>query len=193
TRFVPDPFATTPGARMFRTGDLAKRAPSGELVFIGRADAQVKIRGVRIELGEIEHVLRAHPDVADAAVVAHTGADDRRRLVAYVVGRDGQPALGLRMYLEARLPAAAIPSQFVALDALPSTTSGKIDRTTLASRVPPIERAPSVQRAPRNEIEVVVARLWREVLGADDVGVDEKFFEAGGDSVKLMVLHNLLE
>ncbi|MES1240588.1 MAG: amino acid adenylation domain-containing protein, partial [Acidobacteriota bacterium] len=169
-RFLPCPFGT---GRMYRTGDLARWLPDGNLDFLGRLDHQVKVRGFRIELGEIEAVLAGHPEVREAVVTAPgEGAD--RRLVAYVVPETA----GLRPWLAARLPAHMVPSDVVALDALPRTPNGKIDRKAL-----PAPQRQGGSEAPRNATEEAVAGVWRELLGAAEVGVHDDFFGLGGHSL----------
>ncbi|HMG22341.1 MAG TPA: amino acid adenylation domain-containing protein, partial [Kofleriaceae bacterium] len=178
-RFVPDPLGP-PGARMYRTGDRAKYLASGDLVFLGRADDQVKLRGYRVEPGEIEAALGSHPAVSEAAVVARTDAGDTR-LVAYVAWRDGSGAsvAELKDHLRARLPEYMVPAVIVALPALPLTPSGKLDRRALPR--PDVERA--VRVAPRTAMEEVVASVWAPVLGVASLGATENFFELGGHSL----------
>jgi len=187
--FVPDPFATARGgARLYRTGDLARRLADGEVEFLGRFDHQVKVRGFRIELGEIEAALAEHPGLDRSAVLARpleSGADaGHRRLVAFVAARDGHEltADGLRRYLARRLPEHMVPSRFVTLDEMPLLPNGKLDRRSLARReLPRLER--TVSRPPSTAEETALARVWAEVLGFDEVGVDENFFQLGGDSI----------
>ncbi|HEX3759507.1 MAG TPA: amino acid adenylation domain-containing protein [Kofleriaceae bacterium] len=178
-RFVPDPFGS-PGQRMYRTGDRAKYLASGDLVFLGRADDQVKVRGYRVEPGEIEAALGSHPAVSEAAVVARTEAGDTR-LVAYIAWRDGLGAsvAELKSHLRARLPEYMVPAVVVTLPALPLTPSGKLDRRALPK--PEVERALHV--APRTAMEEVVANVWAPVLGVANLGTAENFFEAGGHSL----------
>ncbi|MDG6106888.1 non-ribosomal peptide synthetase [Dactylosporangium aurantiacum] len=182
--FVPDPFGA-PGTRMYRTGDLVRRDTAGDLEFIGRADSQVKVRGVRVELGEVEAALRTLPEVADAAVLTRsTGAGGDRQLVAYLAADPAvaaDPAALLRR-LSGLLPPAMLPARFVTLPALPQLTSGKTDRQALAAL--PLEAPPrTAGRAPRTAAEHEILRLWRDLFGRDDIGVDDDFFALGGHSL----------
>ncbi|MEE1739792.1 amino acid adenylation domain-containing protein [Streptomyces sp. BE147] len=176
-RFVADPFA--PGERMYRTGDLAYRTSQGELVFAGRADDQVKVRGFRIEPGEIESVLSDHPRVSQAAVTVR--AD---RLLAYVSPSDIDPR-AVRERLASRLPQHMVPAAVIVLDALPVTANGKIDRGALPD---PDFAAATAGREPVTEAERLLCDLFAEVLGLDRVGADDSFFELGGDSILSMQL-----
>ncbi|MEU4445217.1 non-ribosomal peptide synthase/polyketide synthase [Actinosynnema sp. NPDC050801] len=181
-RFVADPFTAASGApagsRMYRTGDRVRRRADGGLEYLGRTDDQVKIRGFRIEPGEVEAALVRHPLVTEAVVVARRD-DDHDRLVAYVTPSGPSPA-ELRSWLTDRLPDYMVPSAFVALDVLPTTVNGKVDRRALPA---PEARPRSVHRAPRTPAEEQVCRIWAEVLGVPRVGVDDNFFELGGDSI----------
>ncbi|MFL5542842.1 MAG: non-ribosomal peptide synthetase [Longimicrobiaceae bacterium] len=190
-RFVPDPFSPVPGARMYRTGDLARYGADGTIEFIGRVDFQVKVHGVRIEPGEIEAALREHPAVREAVVVAHGAGRSPARLAAYVVPAAGAaPNAGeLRAFLLERLPAPMVPGVFVALDALPRTSTGKLDRQALPEPGAGRPALGHAYQAPRDEVETALAAIWREVLGVETVGVRDDFFELGGDSfvaVRLM-------
>jgi aryl carrier-like protein len=190
-RFVPDLFGgeRAGGGRLYRTGDLARRLPGGELEFLGRIDHQVKVRGFRIELGEIEATLSRLPGVARSAVLAREGGGGESRLVAFLVVEPGaEPSVGeLRVGLQQRLPEYMVPALFVTLEALPLTSSGKVDRRALAQL--PVETAQDLAKereyqAPRSEIEAFLARLWAAVLGRERVGVEDNFFELGGDSIQ---------
>ncbi|HET9225029.1 MAG TPA: condensation domain-containing protein, partial [Thermoanaerobaculia bacterium] len=175
-RFLPDPFSRQPGARMYKTGDLVRLRPDGELDFLGRIDHQVKIRGFRIELGEVEAALLAVPGVKSCVAVA-IGA----RLVAYVAPDDVQVS-ELRRSLAARLPSHMVPSAFVLLRALPLTPNGKVDRKALPA---PGRVRPEVGQyaAPREEVEARLAEIWAEALGLEAVGIEDDFFELGGHSL----------
>ncbi|HKH45326.1 MAG TPA: amino acid adenylation domain-containing protein, partial [Thermoanaerobaculia bacterium] len=184
-RFVPDPFAGRsgsggPGARLFRTGDLARWRPDGSLELQGRIDRQLKIRGLRIEPGEVEAVLASHPAVAECVV----GADPAgARLVAWVVPRAGSALLAaeLRRYLEERLPVSLVPAAFVILGAMPRLPNGKVSHAALPPPEAPVPRASAA--APRSQAEEVLAWLWCEVLEQPEIGVHDDFFERGGHSL----------
>lgn len=185
-RFLPDPFATEPGARLYRTGDLASRLPDGRLRYEGRADHQVKIRGYRIEPGEVEHALAAHPAVDRVVVGARPGPNGLARLVAWWVpardAADGIDATALSSWLEPRLPVWMRPSAYVRIDVLPLTAHGKID----LARLP----APAAQQPARSggaetltETEAALAAIWRSLLDAGEVRREDDFFSLGGDSI----------
>ncbi|HEU0054030.1 MAG TPA: amino acid adenylation domain-containing protein, partial [Longimicrobium sp.] len=180
-RFVPDAYSTTPGGRLYRTGDLARRLPNGEVVFVGRVDDQVKVRGFRVEPGEVEAAVATHPSVAQAVVLAK-GDGGERRLVAYVVPRAGEevsPA-ALRAHASAHLPDYMVPAQWVVMDALPLTPSGKVARRAL----PDPEPATGAEyAAPETETERRLAEIWEALLGAPRVGLDDSFFLLGGHSL----------
>ncbi|HEX2208939.1 MAG TPA: amino acid adenylation domain-containing protein, partial [Longimicrobium sp.] len=182
-RFVPDPFAPEPGARMYRTGDRARWRNDGALEYHGRTDLQVKVRGFRIEPGEIEAALRQHPNVS-GAVVAAMGEGAGARLVAYLAPRAGSsvPASAeLRERLSRSMPEYMIPAAFVALDALPLTPSGKVDRRALPA--PDFAGDVDAYVAPRTPSEEIVAGIWAELLGMDRVGARDGFFALGGHSL----------
>ncbi|QDQ16154.1 amino acid adenylation domain-containing protein [Streptomyces spectabilis] len=183
-RFVACPFV--PGGRMYRTGDLVRWTADGTLVFVGRADAQVKIRGFRVELGEVESALAAHPAVAQAVVTALEAGPGERRLIGYVVS-NGQAlaADSVREYVAKVLPEYMVPAAVLALDVLPVTRNGKVDRGALPA---PDFAGRVTQREPRTEAEEVMCGLFAEVLGLERVGVEDSFFELGGDSIMSMQL-----
>jgi amino acid adenylation domain-containing protein len=195
-RFLPDPFSTVPGGRLFRTGDRARVRGDGALELSGRLDRQVKVRGVRVEPGEVEARLREQPGVREAAVVAPSDAHGHRRLVAFLVPR-GDRSLDLRDLSESlagSLPQAMLPARYEVLEALPRTASGKVDRQALSSRPEEASRrAAGEGTAPRSRREEAVARAWCKVLGLEAVEVDDHFFEVGGDSLSLIRLSRELE
>jgi amino acid adenylation domain-containing protein/non-ribosomal peptide synthase protein (TIGR01720 family) len=197
-RFIPDPWSGQPGARLYRTGDLARRRPDGRLVFLGRIDDQVKVRGFRVELGEIEVALTAHPEVDLAVVLAPTDGRGERRLVAYVsAGPTGTATVAeLRGFLAERLPPYMVPVEIHRLSALPVTTGGKVDRGALArlgDSLRDASREMAGQVLPRDPAERFVAAIWEEVLGRPAIGADESFFELGGSSIQAAILTNLLQ
>jgi amino acid adenylation domain-containing protein/non-ribosomal peptide synthase protein (TIGR01720 family) len=185
-RFIRDPFDATPGARLYRTGDVARYLPSGDIEYLGRADFQVKVRGFRIELGEIEADLLGHPVVREAVVLARDEGAGDRRLVAYLVCAAGPKptAAELRAFLKEKLPDYMVPAAFVFLDALPLTSSGKIDRKALpAPEEGERAAAGATFAAPTSPVEAELARIWASVLRLEKVGVHDDFFEVGGDSI----------
>jgi len=183
-RFVPNPFNEIPGERLYRTGDLARYRADGVIEYLGRIDHQVKIRGFRIELGEIETQLLTHPSVKDAVVLARDALNGGKHLVAYIVGtKTTMPEIEiLRQYLQGVLPDYMVPSAFVALQTLPLTANGKLDRNALPD---PDFGAQAAKHyvAPRNETEAQLAAIWAEVLELARVGIHDNFFELGGHSL----------
>ncbi|MET0592282.1 MAG: amino acid adenylation domain-containing protein [Polyangiaceae bacterium] len=180
-RFVPDPFSVAPGARLYRTGDRAMKREDGEIDYLGRLDHQVKVRGLRIELGEIETQLRAHSSIEDAVVVARDDGAGAH-LVAYVVSREKPPSADLAESLTAHaksaLPEYMVPAVFVAIDELPRLSSGKVDRKSL-----PALRTSSSGEPLRTNTERALAAIWNELLGVDDIGARDHFFQLGGHSL----------
>jgi acyl carrier protein len=183
-RFVPDPFSAEGGARLYRTGDRARWRADGTLEFLGRVDAQVKVRGFRIEPGEIEAALRGHENVTDCVVVARGDGQGSQQLVAYVAG--GVEADELREHLRQSLPEYMVPAAFVVLEALPLTPNGKLDRKALPA--PEYASAQKPYVAPRTAAEEALAEIWAEVLRLERVGVHDSFFDLGGHSLLIMRL-----
>jgi acyl carrier protein len=183
-------FVAYKGARAYRTGDRVRRSSDGTLEFLGRADDQVKVRGYRVELGEVAQALRAHPGVAESAVVLRDGAGEPA-LVAYAVPKQGGYAVShsdrptaakLREWLAAQLPEYMVPAAVVLLERLPLTANGKLDRAALPAPDADATAGPS-RVAPRTETEATIARIWRDVLKKDEIGVTERFLDLGGHSL----------
>ncbi|WP_437482994.1 amino acid adenylation domain-containing protein [Sorangium sp. So ce1014] len=188
-RFVPHPFGV--GARLYRTGDRARYRPDGAIEFMGRRDHQVKIRGYRVEIGEIEARVREHPAVGQAVVVAREDGAGGRAIVAYVVPREGAlDEAALRGFLRDRLPEYMHPSDFVLLHALPLTANGKVDRKALPS---PAARRRREYVAPRTPVEEALARIWADVLGRPQIGVEDSFFDLGGHSLMAIPLMHRIQ
>ncbi len=181
-KFIPNPFTQEAGARLYKTGDLARYQRDGCIEFLGRIDDQVKIRGFRIELGEIEAVLRQHPDVEQAVVVAREDVPGDKRLVAYsVLSRVATPDINsIRSFLQRKLPESMLPL-IVTLKTLPLNPNGKVDRWQLPApdQVQPLANFV----APRTNVEQVIAEIWAEVLSLERVGIHDNFFELGGHSL----------
>ncbi|MBU8895093.1 non-ribosomal peptide synthetase [Corallococcus sp. H22C18031201] len=192
-RFIPDPHAATAGARMYRTGDVARWLPDGEIEYLGRADFQVKIRGLRIELGEIESSLEKHPTVRQAVVLAREDKPGQKRLVAYVVAREAEvDTVALRAWLRERLPEYMVPSNVVVLERMPLSPNGKADRKALPA--PEMGKADPSRpfEAPRTDVEQKIAQAWKDLLHVEQVGLDDAFFELGGNSLLALQLHRRL-
>ncbi|WP_278973153.1 non-ribosomal peptide synthetase, partial [Planktothrix agardhii] len=189
-KFIPDPFSNYSDSRLYKTGDLARYLPDGNIEYLGRIDNQVKIRGFRIELGEIETVLSQHSAVKTAIVIAREDETEQKRLVAYVVPQaegisnpQEQSLLAvteLRQFLKAQLPEYMVPSAFVILESLPLTSNGKVDRRALPA---PDFQSEEQYVAPRNPIEEILASIWVKVLKVEQVGIHDNFFELGGHSL----------
>jgi thioesterase domain-containing protein/acyl carrier protein len=194
-KFIPDPFSKQPGARLYKTGDVARFLPDGTLEFLGRADHQVKISGYRIEPGEIESVLRQHASIREALVVAREDDGGAKRLLVYYVSRDEQEpeTSELREFLRRQLPEYMVPSAFVRLKEIPLNSNGKIDYQSLPG---PDEAASTVKApyiAPRDQVEQQLVEIWQRVLGADRIGVHDNFFHLGGHSLLAVRLVALIQ
>jgi len=179
-RFVPHPEPRESGERLYRTGDLARWRDDGELEFLGRVDAQIKVRGFRIEPGEVEAALADHADVAQAVVVAKGDGADDKRLVAYLASPEPPASEDLRTFLADRLPRYMVPDLFVFLPFLPLTANGKVDRRALPD---PEGGGETAYVAPRTPVETLVADLWQGLLDVERVGAEDDFFELGGHSL----------
>ncbi|MEH1855163.1 MAG: amino acid adenylation domain-containing protein [Nostoc sp.] len=189
-KFIPNPFSDRLGSRLYKTGDRVRYRSDGQIEFNGRIDNQVKIRGFRIELEEIEALINEHPYVREATVISRKDVSDSQQLVAYVVANtplqqmsNTQVVSLLRQYLEEKLPNYMLPAAFVLLEALPLTPNGKIDRKALPE---PDRIRPELEEtyiAPQTTVEKQLAVIWAQVLGLEKVGINDKFFELGGDSI----------
>jgi amino acid adenylation domain-containing protein len=194
-KFIPHPFSNEPGARLYKTGDLARYLPDGNLEYLGRLDYQVKIRGVRIELGEIETGLEQHLAVRQVVVLAQEAASGDTRLVAYIVPtQEPAPTTSeLHRFLTAKLPVYMVPAAFVFLDTLPLTPSGKVDRNALPQ---PEGSRPQLDRefvAPHDAVERQLTHIWEDLLGVKPIGVQDDFFELGGHSLLAVQLFARIE
>ncbi len=182
-KFIPNPLSTDTHSRLYKTGDLARYLPDGNIEFLGRIDNQVKVRGFRIELGEVEAVLSQHGDVEGCCVIAREDTDGDKRLVAYVVAhQDCTPTISeLRHFLKAKLPEYMVPNAFAILEFLPLTPSGKVDRSALPTFSHTSDSDKFV--APRNQLELQLVQIWSRILKVDKVGVRDNFFDLGGHSL----------
>jgi amino acid adenylation domain-containing protein len=187
-RFIPDPLGGEPGSRLYRTGDLTRWAPAGHLEYLGRLDHQVKVRGFRIELGEVEAALGQQPGVRDAVVLLREDTPGDRRLVAFVTPEEGVSLTAgeLREDLRRRLPDYMVPTAFAVLAALPLTPNGKLDRAAL--RAPAATLSADGSAAPRDLLEMRLARLWESALGVERIGIHDDFFALGGHSLLAVML-----
>jgi surfactin family lipopeptide synthetase C len=184
-KFTPNPFGSTAGARLYKSGDLVRHLPVGNIEYLGRIDDQVKISGFRIEPGEVEVALRLHSCVRDAVVVAREDDPGTKRLVAYIVADDRRPLAGsdLREFLKQKLPQYMVPSRFVMLAALPLTPNGKVDKRALPAPDQECLDLGTTFVSPRMPLEETIARIWSEVLHIERVGIYDNFFELGGHSL----------
>jgi amino acid adenylation domain-containing protein len=200
-RFLPDPFADRPGARMYDTGDLARRLPDGAIEFLGRADNQVKLRGFRIELGEVEATLDAHPGVAQSAVLLSESGDDPSLIAFWVPAHPAAPPADadLRAHLGRSLPAYMVPARFLVLDELPLGPSGKVDRSALSAGMAAQPKTgassdrPAGARSDGGSLEDYLAGVWAEVLETDEVDREVGFFDLGGTSLQAARLTNRVQ
>jgi amino acid adenylation domain-containing protein len=193
-KFIAHPFSERPGERLYKTGDLARYLPDGNIEYLCRMDYQVKIRGFRVELGEIEAALRSHPTVREAVVITMAEASGENRLVAYLVANAEtvSSVSELRSFLRKKLPDYMVPSAFVFLDVFPLTPSGKVDRQALP---PPDSVRPSLEAeyvAPQTDAERMIANTWQEVLRLEKVGMHDNFFDLGGHSLLMVQVHSKL-
>jgi acyl-coenzyme A synthetase/AMP-(fatty) acid ligase/acyl carrier protein len=193
-RFIPDPFSPESGARLYRTGDVARYRAGGEIEYLGRDDHQVKIRGYRIELGEIKALLEQHEQVREAAVLVREERPGDKRLVGYVVGTDGVEveAGQLRSYLRQHLPEYMVPGVIVSLKEMPLTPNGKMDRQALPA-TDFSQREMQEYVAPRTELERQIGAIWHEALGITHFDVHDNFFDLGGHSLLMAQVHNKLQ
>ena len=184
-RFIADRFSDRPGARLYRTGDLGRWGADGRLYHLGRLDHQVKIRGFRIELGEIEARLVEHPGVREAVVIAREAPSSDLRLVAYIVYRDGEEltASEVRRQLRRQLPDFMVPSVVLALNSMPLTPNGKIDRNALPDPFKSARSAASQHEPPAPGLEQKIAEIWRSILAVETISVEDNFFDLGGHSL----------
>ncbi len=194
-RFVPDPFSATPHARMYRTGDFARLLPEGNVEFLGRVDQQVKLRGYRIELEEIEVVLSTHPAVREAIVVAREIAADDVRLIAYVIGDAALATMTdeLRRYLREKLPEYMVPAWFAVLNAFPLTANQKVDRKALPLPQQHLIGSQEKSIAPSTRLEQTIAQVWCDALKIPTVGIHDNFFDLGGHSLLIALVHRQLQ
>ncbi len=185
-KFIEDPFSKGADKRLYKTGDLARYLPDGNIQFLGRIDHQVKIRGFRIELGEIEYSLETYSAIKQAVVIVREDEPGMKHLVAYCVLNAGQQLnmAEIRKYLQEKIPDYMVPAAFVELGEMPLTPNGKADRSALPA---PERHRPELDKAyvaPRDDLEIFIAELWRELLNLDQIGIHDRFFELGGDSIQ---------
>ncbi|BAZ37902.1 amino acid adenylation domain-containing protein [Calothrix sp. NIES-4101] len=187
-RFIAHPYSNLPGTKLYKTGDLARYLPNGDIEYLGRMDYQVKIRGFRIEIGEIKILLAKHPEIQESVIAIKEDDLGEKRLVAYVVSKQyeliiNELATKLRKFLQQKLPDYMIPSAFVLLETLPLTPNGKIDRRALPTPDWSKRNLEQNYVSPRTPVEEIIANTWTQVLGIKQVGVNDNFFELGGHSL----------
>lgn len=194
-KFIPHPLSDVPGTRLYKTGDVARYLPDGNIEVLGRVDHQVKIRGLRIELEEVEAVLLQHPAVREAVVTVREDEQEHRRLVSYLtVDGSGTPEISeLREFVRKQLPGAAVPAEFVLLDELPRLPNGKIDRHSLPAPGKGPLGADEASLAEWSHLELTLATIWQETLGIQSVGLHDGFMDIGGDSVSIIRVFNRLQ
>jgi len=186
-KFIPDPFSKAPGAKLYKTGDLARFLPDGSIEYIGRIDFQVKIRGLRVELGEIENRISEYPGIAQNVVIVFEDTPGNQLLVSYYTENPllEIDTVKLRKFLQNILPDYMVPQHFIKLDSIPLSSNGKIDRKALPS--PSFERKTNaIYIEPRSKEEIIIADVWKELLMLDKVGIDDSFFDLGGHSLLLI-------
>src|ERR1051325_4361303 len=195
-RFVPDESSQRGGERMYRSGDEGRRRVGGEMEYVGRKDGQVKVRGYRIELGEIEAVVKEYEGIREAVVVAVEGEGGEKRLVCYVRDREGEEMVSMRevrRHVEERVPEYMVPGRFERVERMPMNENGKVDRKELSRRgrereEEGVEKGGGRDEGVRDEMEERVMEVWKEVLGLKVAGIDDNFFERGGDSILALQL-----
>ncbi len=194
-KFIPNPWADSPGERLYRSGDLVRYLSDGTIEFISRVDLQVKIRGLRVELGEIEAVLDEHENIDSAVVLALRDKGGEYRLAGYYISRNGQdiPGNELSAFLSAKLPPYMVPAVFQRMDEFPLTQNKKIDRKSFPNPFfrNKLNRTDIVK--PKNDIERTIAEAWRKVLNINQISINDNFFEIGGHSLIMIKLHAVLE
>ncbi len=193
--FIPDPFEDRPKAQLYRTGDLGRWLPDGNVEFVGRIDGQVKLRGFRIEPGEIEHTLLRHPEINTCIVTTHDAPRTGKQLVAYYVEEPNtKPTVrALRSFLRSTLPDYMLPSAFVAVEQMPLTPNGKIDRQALPKPTVDSTRSQQTYVGPRNKVEVKLASIWSQTMGVERVSLHDDFFELGGHSLLAVRMFSQIE
>ncbi|MFN6559105.1 MAG: non-ribosomal peptide synthetase [Nostoc sp. ChiSLP01] len=194
-RFIPNCFSNKPNALLYKSGDLARYLPNGDIEYLSRIDNQVKVRGFRIELGEIEAIISQHPAVRETVVVVSEASADSQRIVAYVVSQREQTLIipELRNFLESKLPNYMMPTAFVLLETLPLTPNGKVDRKALPVPDTARPQLETVYQPPQTEVEKTIADIWQEVLNVENIGINDNFFELGGHSLLLVQIHSKLQ
>jgi acyl carrier protein len=193
-KFIPNPFGSEAGERLYKTGDRARYLPDGQIDFLGRIDNQVKVRGYRIEPGEIEQVFKQHPAVMDIAVIVREDTPGDKRLVAYLVAQDEKvlDTNELRSFGKEKLPQYMIPSAFVVLAALPLTPNGKVDRKALPAPEKSDVKTDAAYLPPQTELERIVTDIWQHVLRIEHVGLNDNFFDLGGHSLLMIQVQGKL-